>query len=127
MSSLCVEEFHLCTLYSYRLTSSSQIQSFHVSDFSSFIIDYQKNAKYNSNKQAVPALTTPHHRQHRNSFSPNILHALEFFAHPHRWGSSGFTEQRNLKKIYLGIRNTSNFLAERRNSPSLPDADFCRK
>ena len=44
--------------------------------------------------------------------------------YPRRWGSSGFAEQRNLKKIRCGIRNPSNFSAERRNSPSLPDADF---
>ena len=39
-------------------------------------------------------------------------------------GSSGFAEQRNLKKICRGIRNSSNFSAERRDSPCLPDADF---
>ena len=41
-----------------------------------------------------------------------------------RWGSSGSTEQRNLKKICRGIRNSSNLAEERRNSPSLPDLDF---
>ena len=41
-----------------------------------------------------------------------------------RWGSSGFAEQLNLKKICHGIRNSSNSSAERRNSPPLPDADF---
>ena len=43
-----------------------------------------------------------------------------------RWGSSGFAEQRNLKKICCGIRNSSNFSAERRNSPLLRDADFLK-
>ena len=51
-------------------------------------LDYQKNMKYNSNKQVVSSLTTLLYGQHRNSFSldsrPNILHAPEFFAHPHR-------------------------------------------
>ena len=42
------------------------------------------------------------------------------------WGSSGFAEQRNLKKICCGIRNSSNFSAERRNSPLLRDADFLK-
>jgi len=40
------------------------------------------------------------------------------------WGSSGFAQQRNLKKICRGIRNSSNFSTERRNFPSLPEADF---
>ena len=47
-----------------------------------------KNIKYNSNKQVVSSLTTLLYGQHRNSFSlnsrPSILHAPEFFAHPHR-------------------------------------------
>ena len=41
-------------------------------------------------------------------------------------GSSGFAEQRNLKKICCGIQNFSNFSAERRNSPLLRDADFLK-
>ena len=41
-----------------------------------------------------------------------------------RWGSSGFAELRNSKRICRGIRNSSNFSAERRNSSYLPDADF---
>ena len=41
-----------------------------------------------------------------------------------KWGSSGFAGQRNLRKICPGIRNSSNFSAERRDSPPLPDADF---
>ena len=41
-----------------------------------------------------------------------------------KWGSSGFAEQQNLKKICRGIRNSSTFSAEQRNSPPLPDADF---
>ena len=40
------------------------------------------------------------------------------------WGLSGFAEQRNLKRICRGIRNSSNFSAERRNSSHLPHADF---
>ena len=62
-----------------------------------------------------------------HKFMQKLASAYKFGDLPFLWGSSGFTEQRNLKKICLGIRNSSNFLAERRNSPSLPDADFCRK
>ena len=41
-----------------------------------------------------------------------------------KWRSSGFAELRNSKRICHGIRNSSNFSAERRNSSYLPDADF---
>ena len=42
----------------------------------------------------------------------------------YKWGSSGCAEQRNFKKICRGRRNLSSFSAERRNSPSPPEADF---
>ena len=60
--------------------------------------------------------------------SKNVQNALSGllgnYVKSSKWGSSGFAEQRNLKKICRGIRNFSNFSAERRNSPSLPGADF---
>ena len=43
------------------------------------------------------------------------------------WGSSECAEQRNLKNNCRGIRNSSNFLTDRRNSPSLADADILEK
>ena len=41
-----------------------------------------------------------------------------------RWEASGLAEQRNLKKFCRGIRNFSNFLAERRHFPPQQDEDF---
>ena len=52
------------------------------------------------------------------------MHFKESLHSSFPWGSSRFAEQRNLKKIGRGLRNSSKFLAERRNSPPLPDADF---
>ena len=56
--------------------------------------------------------------QHWGSHS----HAYQYYC----GGSSGFAEQRNLKKIRRGIRNFSNFFAERRNSSSPFEADFLK-
>ena len=43
---------------------------------------------------------------------------------PRMWGLSWFAEQRNLKKICRGMRNSSDFSGEQRNSLSILDADF---
>ena len=76
------------SVYSKTPNSSSQIHGFHLGcHIPDFSLDYQKNIKYNSNKQAVSSLTPPlyHSMDHIEIHSrPNILHAPEFFAHPHR-------------------------------------------
>ena len=77
-------------------------------------LDYQKNIKYNSNKQVVSSLTTLLYGQHRNSFSldsrPNILHAPEFFAHPHRVLFCKYPVQLRQKPFSFQEKSASHFL-----------------
>ena len=74
------------SVYSKTPTSSSQIHGFHLGfHIPDFSLDYQKNMKYNSNKQAVSSLTPYHSMDHTEIHSrPHILHPPEFFAHLHR-------------------------------------------
>ena len=62
------------SVYSKIPNSSSQIHGFHLGfHIPDFPLDYQKNIKYNSNKQAVSSLTPPLYGPHRNSFSPQYF------------------------------------------------------